>query len=64
MSSKKSKFNLTIAIIFSIISAAVSVLVAFLFREMGNAAERGDLHTLFWSVAIQASIFPFDFVLG
>ncbi|MCL2753911.1 MAG: ABC transporter ATP-binding protein/permease, partial [Defluviitaleaceae bacterium] len=41
-----------------------SVLVAFLFREMGNAAERGDLHTLFWSVAIQASIFPFDFVLG
>ncbi|MCL2350201.1 MAG: hypothetical protein FWC67_01850, partial [Defluviitaleaceae bacterium] len=61
MKSKQSKFNIAVAIIFSVIASAFSVVVAFLFREMGTAAEYGDLDGFVIAVIWQASLFPVSF---
>ncbi|MCL2169609.1 MAG: ABC transporter ATP-binding protein/permease [Defluviitaleaceae bacterium] len=61
MSSKKSRFNLTAAIIFSIIAAVFSVVTALLFREMVDAAEYADMARLVFATVLQVSLFPVSF---
>lgn len=64
MTSKQAKINFTIAIIFSIISSAASVVSAFFFQMMGNAGENGDLQALVLAVILQTSLLPLDFIVS
>ncbi|MCL2574977.1 MAG: ABC transporter ATP-binding protein/permease [Defluviitaleaceae bacterium] len=61
MKTKKSQFNMTAAIIFSIIAAIFGVVQAFLFREMGNAADSGNMTVLITAIIWQAALFPINF---
>ncbi|MCL2620931.1 MAG: ABC transporter transmembrane domain-containing protein, partial [Defluviitaleaceae bacterium] len=62
MSSKKSKFNLTIAIIFSIISSAVGVAVAFGLGGIVEAAENRDMDALWPAIGLMALIWGAEFL--
>ncbi|MCL2855809.1 MAG: ABC transporter ATP-binding protein/permease [Defluviitaleaceae bacterium] len=64
MTSKQAKLNFTVAIIFSILSSAASVVSAFFFQMMGNAGENGDLQALLFAVILQASLVPLDFLVS
>ena len=64
MSSKKSKFNLTFAIIFSIISAAGSVAVAFGLGGIVEAAENRDMDALWLAIGIMLAIWGAEFLIS
>jgi len=64
MTSKQARINFTVAIIFSVLASAASVVSAFLFQMMGNAGENGDLQALVFAIILQASFVPVDFIVS
>ena len=64
MSSRKSRFSLTIAIIFSIISAGASVATAFALGGIISAAENRDIYALWPAIALTIGIWGTDFFMS
>ncbi|MDR2167927.1 MAG: ABC transporter ATP-binding protein/permease [Clostridiales bacterium] len=61
MTSRKSKINLGLAIIFSIISAAVGVAVAFVMGQIMSAAENRDLAALWPAIWLTLGVWIAEF---
>jgi ABC-type multidrug transport system fused ATPase/permease subunit len=64
MSSKKSKFSLTVAIIFSVISAAVGVAVAFAMGQIMSAAENRDIYALWPAILLTLGVWASEFSMN
>jgi len=64
MSSTKSRFNITIAIIFSIISAVASVGAAFALGGIISAAENRDMDALLPAILLTVGVWGADFSMS